>query len=171
MVLKTVTVFIVTSVLTLSAMAQQSSNQTSAKAAHPTVAKMEEGVIKKGGKMWYIKSITSTMPMATNVEINSDGILKIKHKTKKLSEGDCINYQGELVVVSKNKIKIDSFVMRKNNAVWVWRILNSPVDFTNGTTAMPDGSMKTKDGKVVKIKDDEFIDMNGSTVIKKEYSF
>ena len=103
------------------------------------------------------------MSLENGVTANQDGTVKLANgKTLSLSDGDCINFQGQMVGMNQKNTSVDGLVMKRNGIMWVWSILDKPLLLKNGTYATPDGTIRQKDGKYIKIKDKEFVDLDGN---------
>lgn len=157
--MKTFTILLSAFVITTMAFAQKPAPQTTDNKG----TKMQDGVMNKDGKIWYIKSLTETMSLDNGVLAMTDGTIKVNGKPITLHEGDCVNFHGQMIGLNQKYSTVDGLVMRKNGTMWVWSILNRPIKFTNGTYALPDGSIKMTDNKYVFLKDKEFVDMDGNT--------
>jgi hypothetical protein len=163
--MKKLTIIFSAIIIATAVFAQQAPEQKPDKAMKQTP--MEDGVMNKDGKTWYIKSLTEAMSLDNGVVAMTDGTVKVNGKAITLHEGDCVNFQGEMIGLNQKITTVDGLVMRKNGTMWVWSILNRPIKFKNGTYALPDGTIKMTNGKYVDIKDKQFIDMDGNTSFKK----
>jgi hypothetical protein len=164
--MKKITIFFSAIMITTAVFAQTTSKQKTDKTAQQTP--MQDGVMNKDGKTWYIKSLTEAMSLDNGVVAMTDGTVKVNGKAITLHEGDCVNFQGQMIGLNQKITTVDGLVMRKNGTMWVWSILNRPIKCKNGTYAMPDGTIKMTNGKYVGMKDNEFIDLDGNTSFKSK---
>jgi len=159
--MKTFAILLVTITITSAAFAQSASQHAPATSIRHT--DMKDGVLNKDGKIWYIKQLTGAMSLHNGVEAETTGSVKLANgKTINLNDGDCINFDGVLIGLNQKNTTVDGLVMKRNGTMWVWSILDHPLELKNGTYAMPDGTLKTKEGKYIKIADKEFVDMEGT---------
>ncbi len=160
--MKKLTIFLCAIMITTVAFAQKSGKQTSAKASKHV--DMKEGVLKKDGKIWYIRKMTGDMNLDNGVKASTDGTVKLAGgKTFTLSESDCVNFKGEMVGLNQKLTTVDGIVTKQNGIMWVWSVLSKPLLLKNNTYATPDGTIRQTNGSFVKMKDKEFVDMDGNT--------
>lgn len=146
------------------AFAQQTNNQSSNNPAPQT--QLKEGVMKKDGKIWYIRKMTGDMNLDNGVKASTDGTIKLySGKTFTLNNGDCVNFKGEMVGLNQKLSTVDGLVMKKNGEMWVWSVLSRPLLLKNGTYATADGTIRQTNGSFTKIKDNEFVDMDGNSTM------
>lgn len=123
----------------------------------------KEGVLKKDGKMWYIKALTGPMTLENGIIVNTDGTLKsYNNKINKLAEGECINFKGDKSKLSHKMDEKGAEIVMNNNTMWVWSVLQKPILLSNGTYIMPDGTLKLQSGKYQALKDKDFVDFDGN---------
>jgi hypothetical protein len=127
---------------------------------------MQEGITKRDNKVWYVKSLLDSMVLENGVVVYSDGTLRTTdHKTYVMSNGDCINFQGQLIGLNQRKNVVDGVII-KNHTMWVWSILNKPILLKNGDYAMPDGTLKLTNGKYVQLQNADFVSFDGDLASK-----
>jgi hypothetical protein len=124
---------------------------------------IKEGVMKKDGKMWYIKALTGPMTLENGIIVNTDGTLKnYNNKINKLADGECINFKGDKTKLSHKMDVKGAEIVMNNNSMWVWSVLQKPIHLSNGTYIMPDGTLKLQSGSYQDLKDKDFVDFDGN---------
>lgn len=124
---------------------------------------MKEGVLKREGKVWYIKALTGPMTLDDGSVVNTDGTVKtITGKTIKLADGKDITFQGSVGTLYHKMDDKRGMIVMNNNLMWVWSVLDKPIKLTNGEYVIPDGTVRQTTGRYIDIKDKEFIDFDGN---------
>jgi hypothetical protein len=160
--MKKLIIFFSAIMITTVAFAQKSGKSTSDKG--PKQMDLKEGVLIKDGKTWYIRKMTGDMNLDNGVKASIDGTIKLAGgKTFTLNNSDCVNFQGEMVGLNQKLTTVDGIVTKQNGTMWVWSVLSRPLLLKNGTYANADGSIRETNGSFVKLKDKEFVDMDGNT--------
>jgi len=143
------------------AFAQKSGTSTSDKG--PKQMDLKEGVLIKDGKTWYIRKMTGDMNLDNGVKASTDGTVKLSSgKVFTLSNGDCVNFHGEMVGLNQKLTTVDGLVTKQNGVMWVWSVLSKPLLLKNGTYANADGTIRETNGSFTKMKDKDFVDMDGN---------
>jgi len=150
--MKKITLFVCAFIISSTAFCQQASQKT-----------IKEGVLKKDGKMWYIKALTGPMTLDNGYTVNPDGTLKSYNgKVNKFNDGDCVNFKGSKTKLFHNMDEKRGEIVMNNNTMWVWSVLDRPLRLSNGSYIMPDGTLKLTSGKYQPLKDKDFVDFDGN---------
>jgi hypothetical protein len=125
---------------------------------------MKEGVMKKEGKMWYIKAFRDSMLLDNDIHIYANGLYKTTDgKTFKLKDGGRLDYEGAVEGMDQRIDEGGGMIVMNNGFLWVWSVLNKPMLLTNGNYVMPDGTLRVSTThKYVTIEDKTFIDFDGN---------
>ncbi len=154
--MKKITLFVCAFIISSAAFCQQATQLNTIK----------EGILKKDGKMWYIKALTGPMTLDNGYTVNTDGTLKSYNgKVNKFADNQCVNFKGKQTkLFHKMDVKRGEIVMN-NNTMWVWSVLDRPLRLSNGSYIMPDGTLKLTSGKYQDLKDKDFVDFSGNLAI------
>jgi hypothetical protein len=140
-----------------------STSITYASAIKATNSPMKDCVKMKDGKMWVIKSATSTTTLTDGSQVMTNGTVKGKDgTTKTLKDGDCMDMQGNMLT-AKDKMNANCVKM-KDGKVWTIMVMDKAITMSNGTVVNTDGTIKTKDGKTVTLANGDCVDMQGNII-------
>src|SRR5579862_1155191 len=115
-------------------------------------------VMKRGGKVWIMKGMDENLTMDNGLLVLTDGTVKTADgETAALEEWDCISKEGKLIGL--NERKADTVVLKNNNKMWTATKLDKPLNLTNGSSVMPDGTVKTQDGRTIILQEDQTLDL------------
>jgi hypothetical protein len=116
---------------------------------------IQSGVYKKGKTVWVVKPMQDNETMDNGLTVNPNGNVKTSSgKSVLLGDGDCIGTDGRMVGLNEKDIKT---ALVKQGKMWVATRVDETMTLSDGTTVMPNGTIKKKDGTIVPIKNDEII--------------
>jgi len=122
-----------------------------------TDADVKEGVMKKAGKVWLVKPMQDSETMDNGLKIAPNGdVTKASGATATLAEGDCVSPQGKLVGL--NEKDVDKVLLKKGK-MWKAVVVDKSIKLSDGSTILPDGTIKKADGTIVKITNDEIVEI------------
>jgi hypothetical protein len=126
---------------------------------------MQESLLKKSNKIYYIRTLTDSMPVQKGAMVYADGRIKDANgRIYSTSNGDCIKYNGSMLVFYSYTKDADGIKTIKH-FVRVWSVLNQPVTLQNGIYANPNGKVRLQSGSYIKMKNKDFLGGDGSAVI------
>lgn len=118
---------------------------------------VKELIMMKDGKMWLVKRMDSTMTMKNGIKLLTDGTVQMQDgRTITLNDNDCMNLDGHMVGMNE---KATANVLMKSGRMWkVMKIENNTI-LDNGTTVRDDGTVSTKNGNMVVLRNGEWADI------------
>jgi hypothetical protein len=128
-------------------------------------ASMQEALLKRNHKVWYIQTLSDSMEMKNGAVVYADGSIRDgTGKVYTMADGDCIKFNGKLVIFYEWIKTIDG-IKTTRHIVRVWSILTQPITLQNGIYAMPGGTLKLTTGGYIKMKNKDFMGFDGNGVM------
>jgi hypothetical protein len=131
--------------------------------AFATVAfAQKDCVMMKDGKMWVVKNMTTTMTCKNGSTVMANGTVKDKAgKTTMMKNGDCVCTDGSMMKMNAGSKSMDCMMMKDGKMMTVMA-MDKTMTMKNGNMVMADGTVKGKDGKMMKMANGDWIDMDGN---------
>jgi len=126
---------------------------------------MQESLLKRSNKIYYIRTLTDSITIQKGSVVYANGKIKdAAGRTYITSDGDCIKYNGSMLMFYHTVKTVDGIKIKKS-FVMIWSVLNEPVTLQNGIYATPDGKLKMLTGLCIKMKDKDFYGLNASGIM------
>jgi len=152
---------------------QPASQQANRQSGNQQSTMAQDHIMMKNGRMMVVKgAVTSNMDtemtLSDGTVVSTTGVVKTADgKTIVMKDGEMINMKGQMMKAEKMR----DHMMMRDGKVMLNRsgnrtTLDNDMVLANGTVVSPSGTIKTKDGKTMQLREGEKLDMNGM-IIKK----
>jgi hypothetical protein len=149
--MKIITLLCVAVVISTGAFAQKATTNT---------GPIKSGIMKKGKTVWMVKPMQDNETMDNGLKITPNGrIHTASGQISELNDGDCVSPDGRLVGLNEKNL---TTAYIKHDRMWIATRLDKPLTLKNGTSILPDGTLKKKDGSVMPLKNDEILDITNA---------